>query len=237
VHFVVPGGGIGPDLKWTSCRPGFFLSVRVLSRLFRRLFLKALREAFQKQKLQFFGELEALKGEAAFRGYLAPVENTEWVVYAKPPFGGPRKVLDYLGRYTHRVAISNNRILDVSNDEVRFQWKDYRGKGKQKSRVMTLKVDEFIRRFLIHTLPSGFQRIRYFGLMANRFRKEKLALCRNLLGHPVTELLPAPPQCREVSASLRRQDFRCCPKCHTGILIRMAILPDYRWPERPPGSP
>jgi hypothetical protein len=236
VHFVVPGGGIGPDLKWISCRPGFFLPVRVLSRLFRRLFLKALREAFQKQKLHFFGELEALGDEAAFRGYLAPLENTEWVVYVKHPFGGPRKVLDYLGRYTHRVAISNNRILDVANGEVHFRWKDYRGKGKQRSRVMKLKVDEFIRRFLIHTLPSGFQRIRYFGLLANRFRKEKLALCRNLLGNPVTELLPAPLQCGEVSASLHRQDFRCCPQCHTGILIRMAILPAYRWPERLPDS-
>ena len=236
VHFVVPGGGIGPDREWVSCRPGFFLPVRVLSRLFRRLFLQALRKAFQRSQLQFFGEVEALKDQAAFHNYLAPLENAEWVVYAKPPFGGPRQVLEYLGRYTHRVAISNHRILGVSNGQVSFQWKDYRGKGKQKSRVMTLAVDEFIRRFLIHTLPPGFPRIRYFGFLANRFRKEKLALCRSLLHSSVTELLPKPAQCREVSHALPAQTFRRCPQCHTGILIRIAMVPAYRWPERPPDS-
>jgi len=234
VHFVVPGGGLTADHQWVSCRSGFFLSVRVLSRLFRRLFLEALRKAFRNGKLQFFGETEALKDKAAFARYLAPVEKAEWVVYAKHPFGGPRQVLGYPGRYTHRVAISNNRILDVGNGKVRFQWKDYRGKGKQKSRVMTLDADEFIRRFLIHTLPPGFQRIRYFGFLTNRFRKEKLAVCRGLLANPVAELLPVAVQCDQAAPEGR--PLRRCPQCKTGILIRIAVFPDYRWPERPPDS-
>jgi hypothetical protein len=236
VHFVVPGGGIAPDGEWVSCRPGFFLPVRVLSRLFRRLFLKALREAFQKRKLQLFGEIESLHDEGAFHNYLAPLENAEWVVYAKPPFGGPRQVLEYLGRYTHRVAISNHRILDAANAQVSFQWKDYRGKARQKSRVMTLAADEFIRRFLIHTLPPGFPRIRYFGFLASRFRKKKLALCRSLLRNSVTELLPEPAQCREVSHARAAHTLHQCPQCRTGILIRIAIVPAYRWPGRPPDS-
>jgi hypothetical protein len=235
VHFVVPGGGIGPDLEWIPCRPGFFLPVKVLSRLFRRLFLEALRAAHRQKQLHFFGEIEALTDEAVFLRYLKPVEESEWVVYAKKPFGGPQKVLDYLGRYTHRVALSNDRILDVSNGQVSFQWRDYRDKEKYKSRVMTLPADEFIRRFLIHTLPPGFRRIRHFGFLANRFRKEKLALCRKLLSNPVTELLPAAVQCREIAISLHTQPFHRCPKCHTGILIRI-LLPDYRWPQRPPNS-
>jgi hypothetical protein len=236
VHFVVPGGGVGPDGEWVSCRPGFFLPVRVLSRLFRRLFLKALREAFQRSQLQFFGQIETLKDQAAFHRHLEPLENTDWVVYAKPPFGGPQKVLDYLGRYTHRVAISNNRLVDISAGEVRFRWKDYRGKAKQKSRVMTLRADEFIRRFLMHTLPPGFQRIRYFGFLANRLRKEKLALCRKLLSSPVAELLPGSTQCREVSQAVSAHSFRRCPNCNSNILIRILFLPAYRWPERPPDS-
>jgi hypothetical protein len=236
VHFVIPGGGLSPDLQWVSCRPGFFLPVKVLSRLFRRLFLAALRKAFQRNQLQFYGEIEPLSSEAAFNSYLAPVEKTEWVVYAKPPFGGPQVALDYLGRYTHRVALSNDRIIDVSNGRVTFQWRDYRAKGKYKSRLMTVAADEFIRRFLIHTLPSGFQRIRHFGFMTNRFRKEKLALCRNLLANPVTELLPSPLECKAASVAPLDQSFRRCPRCDTGILIRVAVIPAYRWPAKPPDS-
>jgi hypothetical protein len=224
VHFVIPGGGLSPDLQWVSCRPGFFLSVRVLSRRFRRLFLEALRQAFKNQQLQFHGEIEALQAQAAFEKYLLPVQQAEWVVYAKPPFGGPHKVLDYLGRYTHRVALSNDRILDVSNGQVTFQWRDYRTRNKYQSRTMTVPAGEFIRRFLIHTLPAGFQRIRYFGFMANRFRKEKLELCRKLLSNPITDLLPDRAD---------RQPLHTCPECRTGILIRIAILPAYRWPSRP----
>jgi hypothetical protein len=157
------------------------------------------------------------------------VEKAEWVVYAKPPFGGPQQVLEYLGRYTHRVAISNHRIRNVSNGRVSFQWKDYRAGNRQKQRQMTLDAHEFIRRFLIHTLPSGFQRIRYFGLLANRFRKEKLALCRRLLNGPAGELLQS-------AAIIATVSFQRCPKCRTGILIRIVALPAYRWPERPPDS-
>lgn len=236
IHFVIPAGGIGPDLEWISCRPAFFLPVKVLSRLFRRLFLKALRAAFEKGQLQFFGEIEALKEEPAFRSHLAPLQQSEWVVYAKKPFGGPQKVLDYLGRYTHRVALSNDRILDVSNGQVTFQWRDYRTKDKYQSHPLTISPDEFIRRFLIHTLPPGFQRIRYFGFLANRFRKEKLELCRKLLSNPIMDLLPARAECCELAASLYGQPLRTCPKCRTGILIRIAILTPYRWPDRPPDS-
>ena len=232
VHFVVPGGGISPDLAWISCRSGFFLPVKVLSRLFRRLFLEALRTAYRNHELEFFGELESLTEENAFPAYLHPVEQSEWVVYAKKPFGGPQKALDYLGRYTHRVALSNDRILDVSNGQVTFQWRDYRAKDKCKSRTMTLPADEFIRRFLIHTLPPGFRRIRHFGFLSNRFRKEKLELCRKLLSNAVTALLPVPAQCRQVAAPLHSQPFHRCPKCQTGILIRMP-LPGYRWPSKP----
>jgi hypothetical protein len=164
------------------------------------------------------------------------VEKAEWVVYAKPPFGGPQKALDYLGRYTHRVALSNDRIMDVSNGQVTFQWRDYRAKGKYKSRLMTVSTDEFIRRFLIHTLPAGFQRIRSFRFMTNRFCKDKLALYRKLLANPVTELLPVPAGCRAISAALFAPSFHRCPKCHTGILIRIAVVPAYRWPARPPDS-
>jgi Putative transposase/Transposase zinc-binding domain len=235
LHFVIPGGGIGPDLEWVCCRPGFFLPVKVLSRLFRRLFLEALRQAYAKKQLQFFSEMEALKEEPSFRNYLLPLEQAEWVVYAKPPFGGPRKVLDYLGRYTHRVALSNDRILDVSNGQVTFQWRDYRARDKYKSRTMTVSADEFIRRFLMHTLPPRFQRIRHFGFMANRFRKRKLALCRQLLANPVTELLPTPAQCHAREAALFTQPFRHCPQCGTGILIRLALAV-YRWPAKPPDS-
>jgi hypothetical protein len=235
VHFVVPGGGIGPGLAWISCRPGFFLAVKVLSRLFRRLFLEALKSAYRNNELEFFGELESLTDNAAFLAYLNPPEQSEWVVYAKKPFGGPQRVLDYLGRYTHRVALSNDRILDVSNGQVTFQWRDYRNKDKYKSRTMTLSADEFIRRFLIHTLPPGFRRIRHFGFLSNRFRKEKLELCRKLLSNPVSELLPAPAQCRQVAAALHSQPFHRCPGCHTGILIRMP-LPAYLWPAKPPDT-
>lgn len=236
VHFVVPGGGIGPDLEWIACRPGFFLPVRVLSRLFRRLFLQALREAFRHHKLRFCGEIDALANPAAFQRYLAPLEKADWVVYSKKPFGGAQKVLDYLGRYTHRVAISNNRILDISNGRVRFRWKDYRAQSKHKSRTLTLPAGEFIRRFLIHILPPGFQRIRYFGFMANRFRQEKLALCRRLLASPVTQLLPCPARPRELSATPDPISPHRCPQCHTGLLLPIAILPAYRWPLRPPDS-
>ena len=186
LHCVVTGGGLSPDgARWVSCRPGFFLPVRVLSRLFRRLFLEYLQKAFDAGKLRFFSSLEPLREPGAFRRYLAPLRRAPWVVFAKPPFAGPEQVLDYVGRYTHRVAISNNRLCDIEDGKVCFTWKDYRDHNRQK--VMTVAADEFIRRFLLHVLPEGFHRIRYYGFLGNRHRAQKLARCRELLGMAVPE--------------------------------------------------
>lgn len=223
VHFVVPGGGIAPDGRWVPCRPGFFLPVRVLSRRFRKLFLQALHVAFEKDQLQFFGELTAIKTLADFRTYLDPVSDAEWVVYAKQPFGGPQTALQYLARYTHRVALSNDRILGVSQHRVTFRWKDYRAKDRHKIRTMTLDDEEFIRRFLIHVLPPGFPRIRYFGLMANRHRKDSLARCRQLLTSEADQLLPSIAQCQTVRRDLQITEPPRCPQCHAGILLRVAL--------------
>jgi hypothetical protein len=233
VHCVIPGGGISPDRKrWISCKPGFFLSVKVLSSLFRRRFLEALGKAFAEGGLQLISELEKLKDPAAFSEYLAQARQKDWVVYAKPPFGGPAQVIEYLGRYTHRVALSNERLLRVSNGDVTFQWKDYRHKHKHKSRCMTLDADEFIRRFLIHTLPPGFQRIRYFGFMGNRRRAENLALCRRLL-NPAADLLPKPEQCRSTVRESAPRPPAPCPECGRGEMIRLGIVPAIRWPAKP----
>jgi hypothetical protein len=235
LHCVVPGGGLSADHeRWIGCLPGFFLPVRVLSRLFRRLFLEALEKTFQNGELNFFGELEPLRDAVAFTAWLTPLRQADWVVYAKPPFGGPQQVLEYLGRYTHRVAISNHRLLSLSQDQVSFQWKDYRTKNKQASKAMTVPADEFIRRFLIHTLPAGFQRIRHFGFLANCHRKDKLALCRRLLTAPIQELLPPPADCRLMLEAIAEQPVIRCPICGIGTMIRIGILPSYRWPARPP---
>jgi hypothetical protein len=237
IHCVVPGGGLSSDhARWIGCRPGFFLPVRVLSALFRRLFLEALQRTFQQGKLRFFGEIESLRTETAFLESLGQLSQRDWVVYAKPPFGGPQQALEYLGRYTHRIALSNDRLLAVNHGEVTFQWKDYRQAPQQNSRRMTLPACEFIRRFLIHVLPPGFQRIRHFGFLANRFRKEKLALCRQLLATPATELLPGAAQCLLLLAVLASPPSDTCPKCGVGILFRTAIVPAYRWPATPPDS-
>lgn len=237
LHCVVPGGGLSPDYeRWTACKPGFFLPVRVLSRLFRRLFLEALDVAFRQGKLRFFGQLDPLKDAAVFSRHLVPLRNKEWVVYAKPPFGGAQQALEYLGRYTHRAALSNERLLEVNNSEVTFQWKDYRHKHKQKSRRMTVSAQEFIRRFLIHTLPAGFQRIRHFGYFANRHRKEKLERCRKLLIHPVTELLPDREQCLPLTQALAAKPAASCPRCKRGVMIRLGIVPACLWPARAPDT-
>jgi hypothetical protein len=235
VHCAIPGGGLSPDrTRWICCRPGFFLPIRVLSRLFRRLFLEALQTAFDRGQLQLFGELEPLRALERFQNYLAPLRDKEWVVYAKPPFGGPAQVLEYLGRYTHRVAISNQRLLAVDDAAVTFQWKDYRGQGKQKSRRMTLAAHEFIRRFLLHTLPDRFPRIRHCGFLANRHRTANLALCRQFLTS-AADLLPTAAQCAEALAVIEAQITRC-PVCGIGEMIHMQILPTYRWPVRPPDT-
>ena len=182
VHGIVPGGGIAPDGKsWIACRPGFFLPVRVLSRLMRRRFVEELLHLHQTGKLRFFGALAALADAAKFRQWLAPMRQCEWVVYAKRPFAGPQAVLAYLSRYTHRVAISNSRLLAMDERGVSFGWKDYRAKGRTRRKTMTLAPEEFMRRFSLHVLPSGFHRIRHYGLLANGARKSCLALARQLL--------------------------------------------------------
>jgi hypothetical protein len=188
VHVIVPGGGISLDgMRWISCRPGFFLPVRVLSRLFRRLFLESLVTAHAAGRLRFFGNHARLAGRDAFTAYLAPLRKIEWVVYSKRPFGGPEAVLAYLSRYTHRVAIANSRLIALDDSGVTFKWKDYRAKGRERFKVMTLAIDEFIRRFLLHVLPSGFHRIRHYGLFANGGRAENIARARQLLNVPATQ--------------------------------------------------
>ena len=225
LHCVVSGGGLSPDgTQWISCRAGFFLPVRVLSRLFRRLFLEQLVKAYDAGKLEFFSSLESLRDRSSFLDYLAPTRATEWVVYAKRPFAGPEQVLDYVGRYTHRVAISNNRLLDIAEGKVSFRYKDYRHDAQQKT--MTLEAEEFIRRFLLHVLPEGFQRIRYYGFLANRYREHKLARCRKLLDMPAPE-----PPASELSKDYRDRYEQLtgsslweCPVCHQGRMLVIEIL-------------
>jgi len=183
VHGIVPGGGLSANgERWIACRPGFFLPVRVLSRLFRRRFLEALADAHHRGRLQFFGEYAQLADRAAFAQWLAPLRASEWFVYAKRPFAGPEAVLAYLSRYTHRVAISNQRLLAFDERGVSFRWKDYRENGRTRHKVMTLEPGEFMRRFLLHVLPTGFHRIRHYGLLANPVRRVNLAKIRTLLG-------------------------------------------------------
>ena len=233
IHCVVTGGGLSPDrLRWIHCLPGFFLSVRVLSRLFRRLFLEALHQAFDKQRLSFKGAIDSLAQPKAFRALLAPLGKCEWVVYAKPPFGGPRQVVEYLGRYTHRVAISNHRLLNVDNGHVTFQYKQYRAKDRQKARQMTLSADEFIRRFLLHSLPPGFQRIRHYGLLASRGKLANLALCRQALNVPPVEILPAAGTKTVVQAQILAPVLRC-PLCLVGVMVRIRLFPATTGPPMP----
>jgi hypothetical protein len=225
LHCVVSGGGLSPEgTQWIACRAGFFLPVRVLSCLFRRLFLEQLAKAYDAGKLEFFSSLESLRDRSSFLDYLAPTSATEWVVYAKRPFAGPEQVLDYVGRYTHRVAISNNRLLDIAEGKVSFRYKDYRHDAQQKT--MTLEAEEFIRRFLLHVLPEGFQRIRYYGFLANRYREHKLARCRKLLHMPAPE-----PPASELSKDYRDRYEQLtgsslweCPVCHQGRMLVIEIL-------------
>ncbi len=211
LHCVVPGGGPSPDgTRWIACRPGFFLPVRVLSRLYRRLFLEGLQAAFDAGELRFFGALAALAAPAAFARRLAALSRDEWVVYAKRPFGGPEQVLAYLGRYTHRVAIANSRLIKLEDGQVSFRWRDYRHHDKDK--VMTLAAAEFIRRFILHALPDGFHRIRHYGFLANGQRAAKLALCRRLLAAPAPQ---TPPKLdyRQRYQQLTGRSLDICPCC------------------------
>src|SRR5471032_600519 len=216
VHMIVPGGGISLDgQRWISCRPGFFLPVRVLSRLFRRLVLEKLLAAYDAGRLQFFGDHARLAQRAAFTAYLAPLRKAEWVVYAKRPFGGPEAVLAYLSRYTHRVAISNSRLIAFDGKAVTFKWKDYRAKGRERAKVMTLASDEFIRRFLIHVLPHGFHRIRHYGLFASAGRAENIARARELLHLPKPQSNPTDADTIDESPTLSHP----CPCCGGRMII------------------
>jgi ssDNA-binding Zn-finger/Zn-ribbon topoisomerase 1 len=218
VHMIVPGGGFSLDGKsWIACRPSFFLPVRVLSRLFRRLFLEKLVAAHAAGELEFFGEHAALIKRKAFQAYLAPLRNREWVVYSKRPFGGPKEVLRYLARYTHRVAISNQRLIACDNKGVTFKWKDYRLEGCQRYKVMTLATHEFIRRFLIHVLPAGFHRIRYYGLLASATRADNIARARELLAAP---LLPIDAiKAASTDANEPQTPKHPCPCCGGRMII------------------
>jgi Zn finger protein HypA/HybF involved in hydrogenase expression len=216
VHGIVAGGGLSPDAeRWVACKPGFFLSVRVLSRLFRRRFLEELAEAHRSGRLQFFGEYAALASARAFADWLAPLRACEWVVYTKRPFAGPAAVLAYLSRYTHRVAISNQRLMALDERGVTFRWKDYRATGKTRYKTMTLATDEFIRRFLLHVLPGGLHRIRHYGLLANAARREHLARARELL-----HVVPATDELQPAEATVTRvQPTFVCPHCGAAMII------------------
>ncbi len=236
LHCVVPGGGLSADQqRWVACRPGFFLPVRVLSRFFRRRFLELLDQAFDRGELEFFSALEKLRERAAFRCYLDPLRQKEWTVYAKAPFAGPEQVLDYVGRYTHRVAISNNRLLDIEHGHITFRWKDYRDGDAHKT--MTLTAEEFIRRFLLHVLPPGFQRIRYYGFLGNRYREEKLEQCRRLLhmspATPEKTHPEAPADYRDRYEALTGLSLHECPVCRRGRMILIEQITPPRAPQPP----
>jgi hypothetical protein len=223
VHCVVPGGGPSADqTRWIACRPGFFLPVKVLSRLYRRLFLTRLQAAFDAGQLRFFGDLAHLDKPAMFTACLRPLRASPWVVYAKRPFGGPEQVLDYLARYTHRVAIANSRLVALADGRVSFLWKDYRHHDRPK--VMTLDAGEFIRRFLLHVLPDGFHRIRHYGYLANGHRLAKLARCRRLLALPEPAQPVRAADYRERYQQLTGRSLDLCPCCG-GRMIEIGIIP------------
>ena len=230
VHMIVPGGGLRDrGERWIACRPTFFLPVRVLSRLFRRLFLEMLAAAHEADRLKFFGDHAALAGRAIFAAFLAPLRKVEWVVYAKKPFGGPQAVLAYLSRYTHRVAISNRRLISADETDVTFRWKDYRIEGHARYKTMTLPIHEFIRRFLMHVLPKGFHRIRHYGLFANGNRAENIALARKLLAMP--------PSVSQPHTSFEPDQPRTLPKpcpCCGGRMIIIETVARGCEPKRQP---
>jgi hypothetical protein len=228
VHMVVPGGGISLDgQRWVSARPAFLLPVRVLGALFRRLFLTRLLALYGAGRLSFYGSLAHLADRRAFLRHLAPVRKKRWVVYAKPPFAGPEAVLAYLSRYTHRVAISNSRLVRFDGDGVTFRYKDYRRNGSERQQVMTLTANEFIRRFLLHVLPKGFHRIRHYGLLASGTRKAHLDRARKLLAvvpTAATDMAPAPLETRPP-----------CPCCG-GRMVVIEIFERWRQPRAPPAA-
>jgi predicted RNA-binding Zn-ribbon protein involved in translation (DUF1610 family) len=220
VHGIVPGGGLSQDgERWIACKPGFFLPVRVLSRLFRRRFPEELGNAYRAGQLQFFGDYAELNNNPAFARWLAPLKRCEWVVYAKKPFAGPAAVLAYLSRYTHRVAISNQRLVASDEHGVTFRYKDYRAKGRTRHKTMTLSQDEFMRRFLLHVLPSGFHRIRHYGLLANSGRKDNLEKARQLLHVTTTVNEPS----SQITTAEPVQPTFTCPDCGAAMVIVSAF--------------
>lgn len=228
VHCVVPGGGPSLDgTRWVACRPGFFLPVRVLSALYRRLFLERLEAAFANGILRFFSELAPLAEPTCFARRLDELRQSDWIVYAKPPFGGPEQVLAYLGRYTHRVAIASSRLVSLEEGEVAFRWKDYRHHDKLK--LMTLAASEFIRRFLLHTLPDGFHRVRHFGFLANGRRAQAVALCRRLLDAAPPPPRPTPRDYRERYFVLTGRSLDACPGCGGPVRSLGAFAPRRVW--------
>jgi hypothetical protein len=238
VHCVVTGGGLSPDeSRWVAGRIDYFLPVRVLSRVFRGKFLAGLRAAFQHGRLRFPGALATLARPDRFHALLSEVVRTEWVAHVKRPWGGAETVLKYLARYTHKAAISNHRLVDLSDGRVSFRWKDYAHGGRQET--MTLESVEFVRRFLMHVLPSGFVRIRHYGLLANRHRQEKLARCRELLGVAVTPGVdteptdPVTPPGREATVT----PTRVCPRCGAGRMVVIAELPPMTLDQGIPAGP
>jgi len=231
VHCVVPAGGLADDGRnWKPCRPGFFLPVRVLSRLFRGKLLAELAEAFREGRIRLYGRLADYRSSTAFDRYLHEARRTEWVVYAKPPFDGPEHVLAYLARYTHRVAISNHRLVHVDDASVTFRFKDYRSR---RARTLTLSLEEFARRFLLHVLPKGFVRIRYYGFLANAGRARLLSCCRDALAQPEVAAEPeyGGGEADGTLVGLLPHAPRLCPHCQAGILRCVQIL------QRPPPSP
>ena len=220
LHCIVPGGGISPDgSRWIACRKdSFFLPVRLLSHRFRKKFLRQLRQAFRHGALRFTGQLRSLASAHAFEAMCEQAAKIEWVVHIKPPFGGPQRVLRYLARYTHRVAISNHRLRALENGCVSFEWKDYAQQGQRK--IMTLDAVEFMRRFLLHVLPSGLVRIRQFGFLANRFRTQNLRLCRGLLA--VGQTLASADSRNPADTS--GPDHSSCPICKLGRLFRIEVI-------------
>jgi hypothetical protein len=223
IHCVVPGGGPSSDgTRWVGCRPGFFLPVKVLSRLYRRLFLTLFQTAYEDGRLQFFSDLAALAEPTTFAARLKPLRQAPWVVYAKRPFGGPEQVLEYLGRYTHRVAIANSRLVELTDSRVGFLWQDHRHHDKRK--VMTIDADEFIRRFLLHVLPDGFHRIRHYGYLANGHRTAKLTLCRHLLAAPAPIWDARAADYRQRTRQLTGRAVDACPCCG-GQMIEIGSIP------------
>jgi len=232
VHCIVPGGGFSTNGKqWVACKPGFFLPVRVLSRLFRHLFLDKLRDAHNAGTLNFYGQLQSLADAQAFDQWCKPLGKLEWVVYAKRPFAGPEAVLAYLSRYTHRVAIANSRLIAHDEQGVTFKWKDYRAKGRYRKKNMTLETDEFIRRFLIHVLPSGFHRIRHYGLFANTVRADNLLKARELLDNATTEKVVELMEGVEQSSGTTF----VCPSCAAPMIIIDVFMPGHA-PRAPPAG-